>query len=209
MCNYAILRSRCAKELHGVISIFCKKVGNRVGKKLSKAKALTIFYRKGLIFMVRPARFELTAFGSGGQRSIQLSYERARSALLCFARSAVKGVMDPAPARSRLLAVWGGAAAAAKRLPGRVDLQRPSPAHGAATCRKCCRKRRCSSAFGAVPPAAFTVRPVVDYTEQIRAPSGKARHNLWDRLCKSAARAALRTLAGRPPGRRRAIFWWA
>ena len=90
LCNYAILRSRCAKELHGVISIFCKKVGNRVGKKLSKAKALTIFYRKGLIFMVRPARFELTTFGSGGQRSIQLSYERIRTFLICFVLAAVK-----------------------------------------------------------------------------------------------------------------------
>ena len=90
LCNYAILRSRCAKELHGVIFIFCKKVGNRVGKKLSKAKALTIFYRKGLIFMVRPARFELTAFGSGGQRSIQLSYERIRTFLICFVLAAVK-----------------------------------------------------------------------------------------------------------------------
>ena len=70
---------------------FIKKVGNRVGKKLSKAKALTIFYRKGLIFMVRPARFELTAFGSGGQRSIRLSYGRTRFVLICRLASAVKG----------------------------------------------------------------------------------------------------------------------
>lgn len=107
LCKYAIFRSRCAKELHGVISIFCKKVGNRVGKKSSKAKALTIFHRKGLIFMVRPARFELTAFGSGGQRSIRLSYGRTRFVLICRLAPAVKaataqGYCDPAegPARS-------------------------------------------------------------------------------------------------------------
>ncbi len=40
--------------------------------------------------MVRPARFELTAFGSGGQRSIQLSYERIRRFLICFVLAAVK-----------------------------------------------------------------------------------------------------------------------
>ena len=40
--------------------------------------------------MVRPARFELTAFGSGGQRSIQLSYERIRTFLICFVVAAVK-----------------------------------------------------------------------------------------------------------------------
>ena len=40
--------------------------------------------------MVRSARFELTAFGSGGQRSIQLSYERIRTDLISFVLSAVK-----------------------------------------------------------------------------------------------------------------------
>ena len=41
--------------------------------------------------MVRPARFERAAFGSGGQRSIQLSYERIRTFLICFVLAAVKG----------------------------------------------------------------------------------------------------------------------
>ena len=45
---------------------------------------------KPLKSLVRPARFELTAFGSGGQRSIQLSYERIRTFLICFVLAAVK-----------------------------------------------------------------------------------------------------------------------
>ena len=41
--------------------------------------------------MVRPARFELTTFGSGGQRSIRLSYGRTRFVLICRLVPAVKG----------------------------------------------------------------------------------------------------------------------
>ncbi len=55
--------------------------------------------------MVRPARFERTAFGSGGQRSIQLSYGRTRFVLICRLAPAVKaacvrGFRDSAQAPS-------------------------------------------------------------------------------------------------------------
>ncbi len=50
--------------------------------------------------MVRPARFELTAFGSGGQRSIQLSYERA----ICVVMLCVPGC------QGRRAAIFGPAA---------------------------------------------------------------------------------------------------
>ena len=52
--------------------------------------------------MVRPARFELTAFGSGGQRSIQLSYERIRTFLICFVLAAVKASSQCRVRASRL-----------------------------------------------------------------------------------------------------------
>lgn len=61
--------------------------------------------------MVRPARFELTAFGSGGQRSIQLSYERIRTFLICLVLSAVK-VCARAPVRPT---EWGCASGFARR----------------------------------------------------------------------------------------------
>ena len=41
--------------------------------------------------MARPARFERTAFGSGGQRSIRLSYGRIRTVLICRLAFPVKG----------------------------------------------------------------------------------------------------------------------
>ena len=67
------------------------KVGNGVGNDFAHEKRTWIFYIQVLAFiMVRSARFELTAFGSGGQRSIQLSYERIRTFLICFVLAAVK-----------------------------------------------------------------------------------------------------------------------
>ena len=139
LCKYAIFRSRCAKELHGVISIFCKKVGNRVGKKSSKAKALTIFHRKGLIFMVRPARFELTAFGSGGQRSIQLSYGRTRFVLICRLAPAVKAASAqgfreaaPRPARSGRSALDGARERQKREGPARPGQGKPGATLGGA-----------------------------------------------------------------------------
>ena len=46
-----------------------------------RKRPLQVVSCKGLKFVARPARFELTTFGSGGQRSIQLSYERTRELL--------------------------------------------------------------------------------------------------------------------------------
>ena len=79
------------------------RVGNGVGNDFSHEKRTWIFYIQVLTFIVvRPARFELTAFGSGGQRSIQLSYERIRTFLICFVLAAVKASSQCRVRASRL-----------------------------------------------------------------------------------------------------------
>ena len=76
----------CAEAVRGKVKI-ADACGEWCGEK---KRPLQIVFCKDLKFMARSARFELTAFGSGGQRSIQLSYERTRGLLIASRPVAVK-----------------------------------------------------------------------------------------------------------------------
>lgn len=83
VARYAFsLRAGQARQAAPALRTVWRRGRSKRGTSAEQKKSASAIDSRRLKFLVRPARFELTAFCSGGKRSIQLSYGRTLSTLL-------------------------------------------------------------------------------------------------------------------------------